>query len=194
MCGPVVKMRGPGRLSAAIRRRSSSNFSFHCPGSRNAVIAVTELPQRQLRIALDMEVQIDQARDDRAARRGRSDRRRRAHVTVRGRSDPRDPIAVDHDAAVSIGCSAGAVDDRGRCRAPACGACRSAAPWKKGPPRHTGQRRGRWQRALMKSSVGSLHDLRPPRRMKKFRASPLVRQRPRCRVARRHDGTAARRS
>ena len=37
MCGPVVKMRGPGSPSAAIILRSSTNFSFHCPGSRNAV-------------------------------------------------------------------------------------------------------------------------------------------------------------
>ena len=38
MCGPVVKMRGPGRPSAATILRNSTNFSFHCPGSRNAVM------------------------------------------------------------------------------------------------------------------------------------------------------------
>ena len=34
---PAVKMRGPGRWSAAIMRRSSTNLSSHCPGSRKAV-------------------------------------------------------------------------------------------------------------------------------------------------------------
>jgi hypothetical protein len=72
--------------------------------------AVAELPQRHAGIVLDVEVQIDQAGNDRLARQvdkltaGRRGR-------CRGRSGGSHPIAADHNPAVVNRRAAGAVDE-----------------------------------------------------------------------------------
>ena len=59
-------------------RRSSSNFSSHWPGIAKRGDAVTQLPQRQLRIVLDVEVRDRSGRESPSGRRDRPSRRRRA--------------------------------------------------------------------------------------------------------------------
>ena len=80
------------------------------PGIAERGDAVRELPQRQPRIVLDVEVQIDQPGDHGLA--GEIDAlgiRRRCHR--RRRADGGDALALHDDAAVLDRCAAGAVDD-----------------------------------------------------------------------------------
>ena len=69
------------------------------PGMPEARHPVTELPKRELRIVLDMKVQIDQTRYDRAARQvnGFCAGRR---LDRRALADLRDPVPLDYDAAM----------------------------------------------------------------------------------------------
>ena len=74
--------------------------------------AMTELPERELRIVLDVKVQIDQTRKDRTAGQvdGFSARRRRDRIA---RPDRHEAIALNDDAAMLDWRRAGAIDDAG---------------------------------------------------------------------------------
>ena len=72
--------------------------------------AVAQLPQRQLGIVLDVEMQIDQAGDHRPAGEIDAFRARRGWHCCR-RPDAGDAIAVDDDAAVLDRCGASAIDN-----------------------------------------------------------------------------------
>ena len=56
MCGPVVKIRGPGMPSAAIIAPQLLELLVPLARIAKRGDAMTELPQRELRIVLDVEV------------------------------------------------------------------------------------------------------------------------------------------
>ena len=65
MCGPVVKMCGPDRWSASDHGAQLVELFVPLPRIAERGHPVAQLTQRKPGIVFDMEVEIDQARDDR---------------------------------------------------------------------------------------------------------------------------------
>lgn len=101
---------GPGRMNRRDHPAQFDEFLVPLPGVAEGGDAMTELLQGELRIVLDMEVEVDQAGHDGAA--GEIDAlgaRRRRHRF--GRSDESHAIALNHQPATLDRRAARAIDD-----------------------------------------------------------------------------------
>ena len=102
MCGPAVKMCGARQVIGGNHAAELDEFVVPLAGIAERGDAMAELPERELRVVLDVKVQIDQARHDRAAGKVETFSVRRQRDPV-GRTNLCHSIPVNHQAAVFSG-------------------------------------------------------------------------------------------
>ena len=110
MCGPVRAIRGPASRSAVTKRAQRLVLLDPLPRVAEAGDAVRKLPQRQLRIVLDVEVQVDEAWHQRATGQIQPLRAVR-YFALSARLHALDAIAPDGHAHVVLRGPARTIDD-----------------------------------------------------------------------------------